>query len=143
MSKYYIIDNPPKDADGFNVVTDQEIAAFQAVIEMKAAIFMKKYCRMDPRSTKSHLSIRLMGWTYEDIQQELRIATWVALKSYKETLVDGKIFASKPTFVIKCMENRMHGLNRLINEGKRGFKFHHDYDSILLGGEFAEKEQAK
>lgn len=139
MTKYYIIDNPPKDADGYNVVTDQEIATFEKAILNKAINFIGKYSNF-PANNYRDSSIKLFGWNREDICQELRIAIWVALKNYNpEKLTTESGVCKKETYIFNCIKTRLLQLHESIWTSKRGFAQTHTYDSIILRGEF-EKE---
>jgi len=139
-AKYHIVENPPKDTKGFNVVTNEEIVTFEKVIRNKAARFIQQYTGRNPNryvTDQKEYSVKVMGWTYDDICQELRIAAWVALKNYDPTKAYTAYgLCKKENFVFKCIDNRTNMLHTHVWSKKRGFEAVHDYESILLEGEY-------
>lgn len=123
----FIVEEPAKDADGFNIVTDAEIKAFEGMIFNLARSFAAmngKGAGFDDKTTV--VSINRSGWTSDDLKQELRVAVWLALKNYdKDKALTAFGLCSKENFVRDCLKNRMGQLADNMWATKRGNKVSH------------------
>jgi len=120
-------------------ITNQELNDFEYMIAYKAKRFIRVNCGSSG-DTKYDVSIRNCGVGVQDVEQELRIALWIALSKYdvKKTITQHGVCSTK-TYVAKCLDRAAGTLAQNLFAAKRGITLSHDYESVIVGGEYAEE----
>lgn len=124
-----------------NIVKDIDLLEYEKHIKRKAKGFIRKYNVPSARRVNEEVTISNVGWSQNDIEQELLIETWKLLRNYDPTKSFGPNgYCKKETFILDCLDNKLKMLNTRLWAKKRGYASPHDYESSIITGEYPEDE---
>ena len=130
-----------------NLVTNEELLTYQTLIKKKAVGFVSKFNggvargKKNKDGTEDEHFISKVGWSVQDVEQELMIKTWQLLQSYdpnKSYEIGVYGLCSKRTFILHCLDNTLKMLVTKIWASKRGYKSPHDSGGYVINGEYEE-----
>jgi hypothetical protein len=125
-----------------NEVSESEIIEYQKSISRKANGFIRRYNGSKKLNTNEESALFNIGWSQKDIEQELLIYTWQLLVNYDPAKSYGPNgYCKKETFILDCLDNKLGMLNKKMWAKKRGFDCPHEYDSIVINGEYSKEDE--
>lgn len=124
-----------------NIVSDDEILEYQYHIKRKASSFIRRYNGPKKMGPNEENTLSNVGWSQNDIEQELLLETWKLLVKYDPAKAYGPHgYCKKENFILDCLDNKLKMLNKRIWAKKRGNDCPHDSDSLVISGEFSGDE---